>query len=346
MTTIDDFTFSGFNAPQYTQIPDIVFDELMHILSGAEFKILMYILRRTFGFKKNHDSISYDQIINGIVKRDGERLDYGAGVKSRASVSKSLKRLEELNIIVIQRASKDGVKDVNVYAPNMGGSSKNELGGSSKNELGVVQKMNIQETVQKREGEEGAQNAHTPSPHSLNANKKEAPSHVETSEGVEMVQALSDVTGLDAKLKRNRKRIKPIAAELLEADYTAEQIITHYGNEPTAGTWHYSRDDWRGAKKGERPTLKTIVETIGATSEVRRPARGSNMFDGRSLSEWWDIVLKVVRGDKEAVAIFQSSEVVRHAYDAIGKSHGVRNRDDRTQAKFNKAFVQFSGGMA
>jgi hypothetical protein len=43
--------FKGFLSPRYTQVPDELFDELMAYLSGAELKVLLYIIRRTFGFK-------------------------------------------------------------------------------------------------------------------------------------------------------------------------------------------------------------------------------------------------------------------------------------------------------
>ena len=51
-------TFQGFSAPNYTQVPDELFDDLMTDLSGAELKVLLYIIRRTFGFKKTEDTIS------------------------------------------------------------------------------------------------------------------------------------------------------------------------------------------------------------------------------------------------------------------------------------------------
>ena len=54
----DVFHFQGFRSPRYTQVPDEVFDELMPRLSGAELKVLLYIIRRTFGFKKERDNIS------------------------------------------------------------------------------------------------------------------------------------------------------------------------------------------------------------------------------------------------------------------------------------------------
>jgi hypothetical protein len=63
------FHFEGFTVPHYTQVPDELFDTLMPHLSGAELKVLLYIIRRTFGFKKQMDSISLSQMVSGIKTR-------------------------------------------------------------------------------------------------------------------------------------------------------------------------------------------------------------------------------------------------------------------------------------
>lgn len=44
--------FPGFLKPNYTQVPDVILDELMANLTGAELKVLLYIVRRTSGFQK------------------------------------------------------------------------------------------------------------------------------------------------------------------------------------------------------------------------------------------------------------------------------------------------------
>ena len=98
------YKFSGFLTPNYTQIPDQVFDELLPILSGNEIKILMYICRRTFGFKKGTDNISLAQMVSGITAKDGTKLDGGTGL-SKASVARALKDLEDKDIIVRVRRS-------------------------------------------------------------------------------------------------------------------------------------------------------------------------------------------------------------------------------------------------
>ena len=62
---------SGFQPPNYTQIPNEVFDVWMHRLTPAEFKVLLCICRKTFGFHKSEDKISFNQLasITGLHKR-------------------------------------------------------------------------------------------------------------------------------------------------------------------------------------------------------------------------------------------------------------------------------------
>lgn len=91
--------FGGFYVPNSTQVPDDIFDVWMPVLSGAELKVLMYIARRTLGFKKQQDAISISQMVNGITKRNGEVLDRGTGL-SRASAIRAAKSLETQGLIV------------------------------------------------------------------------------------------------------------------------------------------------------------------------------------------------------------------------------------------------------
>ncbi|MEZ4621188.1 MAG: replication protein [Caldilineaceae bacterium] len=98
------FVFTGFISPNYTQVPDQFFDELLPILSGNETKVLLYIFRRTFGFKKGSDNISLSQMVSGITSKDGTQLDNGTGL-SKASIARALKDLEEKNVIIRVRRS-------------------------------------------------------------------------------------------------------------------------------------------------------------------------------------------------------------------------------------------------
>lgn len=102
----DDYVFRGFSKPTFTQVPDEVFDELMPRLSGSEFKVLMYIVRRTFGFKKDSDSISLSQMTDGIRTRDGRQLDRGAGL-ARSTAVAALNSLVDKGIISAVRNQSD-----------------------------------------------------------------------------------------------------------------------------------------------------------------------------------------------------------------------------------------------
>ncbi len=91
----------GFHDPNFTPIPDDFFDVLLGVLSDVEVRVLLYIMRRTYGFKKQADQISLSQIVHGITKRDGERLDHGAGVGKNGAIN-AVRRLEARGVLVVQ----------------------------------------------------------------------------------------------------------------------------------------------------------------------------------------------------------------------------------------------------
>jgi hypothetical protein len=157
----------GFPKPTWFQVPDDLVDIWAPHLTGAELKVILYICRRTAGFGKIVDSISYQQFLHGIVGRDGERLDSGAGI-SAGSLPKTLAHLEELGLIIVDRhLDPGGDKAANIYrlrwreetevrtAPHKGGTSKTEVRGTSVFEVQVPQKLMTQETViQERDSQE------------------------------------------------------------------------------------------------------------------------------------------------------------------------------------------------
>lgn len=87
---------------RFTAIPDVVIDFLMAILTGAEFKVCIYICRRTLGFNKDVDTISISQLAGGITTKDGRVLDKGTGL-SRDSVARAVRSLEKRGLIIRTR---------------------------------------------------------------------------------------------------------------------------------------------------------------------------------------------------------------------------------------------------
>ncbi len=98
------FHFVGFSLPNTTAVPDDFFDVLAPNLSEAELRVLIYILRRTFGFKKESDTISLKQMVEGITTRDGWTLDQGTGM-SKPGVAKGVKGLVAKGVILAIRNS-------------------------------------------------------------------------------------------------------------------------------------------------------------------------------------------------------------------------------------------------
>src|SRR3954470_5779397 len=121
--------FKGFISPQYTQVPGELFDDLMAHLSGAELKVLLYIIRRTFGFKKDSDNISLKQICNGITTKEGEVLDRGTGL-SLSSVQLAMKGLiEKQCVITVRNRSKEKGDEPTTYSLNVLPYTENRQGG-------------------------------------------------------------------------------------------------------------------------------------------------------------------------------------------------------------------------
>jgi hypothetical protein len=152
--------FQGFQFSTTTPVPDEIFDRLMYDMTGSELKVLLYICRRTFGFKKDSDNISLAQLMNGITTREGKVLDRGTGL-SEPTLLKALRNLDSAGVIVrTQHQSPDKGSEPTTYSLKFIGPPvlnklgeappQKTLGGPSPNNLGtqetVLQQTVLQET--------------------------------------------------------------------------------------------------------------------------------------------------------------------------------------------------------
>jgi len=94
--------------PNTTQIPNILFDKVIPGLPEGEAKCLLYICRRTYGFHKSKDRISFSQFVDGIKDKD-----IGAGV-SRPVVAESLRNLIGAGVIIMQKTTKGNIYEINL----------------------------------------------------------------------------------------------------------------------------------------------------------------------------------------------------------------------------------------
>jgi hypothetical protein len=118
-TPTKQFTFRGYESPNYTPVPDELFDEQLPGLSGSELKVLLYIIRRTFGFKKSSDNISLNQLLHGITTKEGEVLDRGTGL-TKKTLLEAIKSLVEKHLIITERRrSKEKGDEPTTYRLNI-----------------------------------------------------------------------------------------------------------------------------------------------------------------------------------------------------------------------------------
>jgi len=99
-----------------TATPDWLFDDVAPDLAKAPLKVLLYIVRRTCGFRKLADAISLTQFQHGIITRDGRQLDKGCGVTNRTALLRALDDLEARGLIAHQDAlHADGGNATTIY---------------------------------------------------------------------------------------------------------------------------------------------------------------------------------------------------------------------------------------
>jgi hypothetical protein len=85
--------------PNSFQTPNAYVDEVMPYLTGEEFKVLTYAVRRILGFQKRQDRISISQFTDGTHSKDGGVLDKGTGL-SIGTVKTCLKSLVDFGLMV------------------------------------------------------------------------------------------------------------------------------------------------------------------------------------------------------------------------------------------------------
>jgi hypothetical protein len=96
----------GFDSPTSTQTPDAIFDYWLTRLTGGELRVLLFLVRRMYGWKKEQDDVSLSQLVNGIVDRSGNKISEGAGV-SRSTAIGAVKCLVTKGLIQ-KSLNKDG----------------------------------------------------------------------------------------------------------------------------------------------------------------------------------------------------------------------------------------------
>ena len=100
--------------PNSTQIPNYVLDMVLPRIPEGEARCLLYICRRTFGFHKQEDNISFSQFEHGIQTSQSRQLDFGTGL-SRPTIAVAIANLVASEAISVERRSRGNRYRLNIH---------------------------------------------------------------------------------------------------------------------------------------------------------------------------------------------------------------------------------------
>jgi hypothetical protein len=279
--------------PNSFQVPNVYIDEYLHMLSNSEIKVLLYAMRRIFGFQKRTDRISISQFCNGIEGKEGNVLDHGTGL-SPATVIKSLDKLIEYGLIV-KVADNNNKNEGTLYQlsamPDVNDETIQEE-YQEKQQANKEKMKKVRKGKDKKEGvisnKEPYMQYNTPvisnitpplyaikgqyTEGNTEENKVNQPSagisliewqeqqkklqkekKANNNSHKEVIGALMEVTELDMKIKTNAGRIYKASKELRDAGYGVDDIMG-FGKQ-----W---KRDWRFKQDGKPPIPETILKEI------------------------------------------------------------------------------------
>jgi hypothetical protein len=114
--------FKGFPIPEqnYSKLPHVFIDMLPSFDSMAELKVMLYILRHTWGFSEfdKPKKITTDEFMNGRKKKDRSRMDAGTGLSSNSVVTGLLSAVNH-GYINVEIDNKDKARIKKSYILNM-----------------------------------------------------------------------------------------------------------------------------------------------------------------------------------------------------------------------------------
>jgi hypothetical protein len=290
MTTDNFAFFAGFSAPSFTQIPDELLDQIMADLSGAELRVMLYICRRTFGFRRDSAKISSRQMLFGSFGPDGVQHDKGTGIHRRATLVETLNGLRKKGLIIVsgtageaqyfrlrlQGEPVDGCTE-SVQVQNLvagGGDTETVSGGDTETAPGVIRKPRHHKTdsidKQKRQTDGG------PSP--LGNDQKP----------YTLTSPEEEPTGKSDHPKKKKNATAPKAKRLPEGyEFRRDpiQVATEFGVDEEMARWEFgkfqdyefrtAKTDWDAAW---RNWARTTAERKGGEFR-RRPGLPKTVAD-------------------------------------------------------------------
>jgi len=227
----------------YTRIANELLEAVVHLaLPGGHLRIMFALIRRTYGFNKKADMISYGQ------------LAMATGLH-RSHVIRALAELVAAKIVTKGTAG--------VCRPVAWGINKHYLEWQPTSSTDATSSTQANSTDATRTSStEATRTSSTQATHKRHKDRKTVDAKMLTAQQA-MVGALAEVWQVDVKTAP-KGRLGKAASALLKAEYTPEQVEVVYA----AGGWWY-RQDWRG-QRGDPPTPEQVGETIARAVKPRQ----------------------------------------------------------------------------
>ncbi|MBT9173889.1 MAG: hypothetical protein DDT21_02295 [Syntrophomonadaceae bacterium] len=120
----DEKKFAGFAQPKenWSKLPHALIDELHNITSESELKVILYILRHTWGYHDSEKRITIDEFCFGRKRSDGSRIDNGCGITAN-SVKAGIENAVNHGYIIVEEDASDKARIKRFYSINSGGQS-------------------------------------------------------------------------------------------------------------------------------------------------------------------------------------------------------------------------------
>ncbi|STY93411.1 replication protein [Moraxella bovis] len=217
------------------QLPNAFVDEMLCKLSGNACKIYLLIVRKTRGWHKEADRISYSQI------------QKYTGINHRATVSKAIDELLEIGLISVQKGNEKSMSEYRLNDDFCG--SKNEQEAGSKNEpVKKCTSSKNEPTGSKNEQEAGSKNEHTEIHYIKNTKEKYREYDTHTHE------TQTDENHQNAKKPKTTSSVKK--SKSLNDKLTADDLMNlklsdfnfsndDFENIPNLGDWLFDNLDYQ-----------------------------------------------------------------------------------------------------
>ena len=125
--------FPGFDEPtaNFSKLPHQLINAFDQIETFGELKVILYILRHTWGFQERRKKITMDEFEHGRKRRDRTRMDNGTGL-SGPTIANGLKRAVAHGFIEVEVDDRDLGRVKRYYSLRMGESLPQEPTGTPK----------------------------------------------------------------------------------------------------------------------------------------------------------------------------------------------------------------------